>query len=183
LTCWSRPAGTPARLGRFFRRRAPNVEGNSQRGGHRRRRGLPAVLDELIPSAWHHVEQHANNPTEADHSRLEHRRRPMRGLQTDRTAQVIIAGHAFMQNLPQWTLRTRRRCPTCHAGGRGVQRTRSGDLTSSQTGVQRVRRSDNATAPPGLLITQRARPELHIRPWSGRRGRWGGLAAGYQDLV
>ncbi len=23
----------------------------------------------------------------------------MRGLQTDRTAQVIIAGHAFMQNL------------------------------------------------------------------------------------
>jgi transposase-like protein len=30
----------------------------------------PAVLDELIPSAWHHVEQYANNPIEADHSRL-----------------------------------------------------------------------------------------------------------------
>jgi transposase-like protein len=59
----------------------------------------PAVLDELIPSAWHHVEQHANNPIEADHSQLKHRLRPMRGLQTDRTAQVIIAGHAFMQNL------------------------------------------------------------------------------------
>ncbi|MCW2632607.1 MAG: Integrase catalytic region, partial [Pseudonocardia sp.] len=39
------------------------------------------------------------NPIEADHSRLKHRLRPMRGLQTDRTAQVIIAGHAFMQNL------------------------------------------------------------------------------------
>jgi len=25
----------------------------------------------------------------------------MRGLQTDRTAQVIITGHAFMQNLPR----------------------------------------------------------------------------------
>ena len=25
--------------------------------------------------------------------------RPMRGLQTDRTASVIIRGHAFMQNL------------------------------------------------------------------------------------
>jgi hypothetical protein len=25
--------------------------------------------------------------------------RPMRGLRTDQTAQVIIAGHAFMQNL------------------------------------------------------------------------------------
>jgi transposase-like protein len=59
----------------------------------------PAVLDELIPSAWHHVQRHANNPIEADRSRLKHRLRPMRGLQTDRTAQVIIAGHAFMQNL------------------------------------------------------------------------------------
>jgi transposase-like protein len=59
----------------------------------------PAVLDELVPSAWHHVEQHANNPIEADHSRLKHRLRPMRGLQTDRTAQVITAGHAFTQNL------------------------------------------------------------------------------------
>jgi hypothetical protein len=33
------------------------------------------------------------------HSQLKHRLRPMRGLHTDRTAQTIIAGHAFMQNL------------------------------------------------------------------------------------
>jgi transposase-like protein len=59
----------------------------------------PAVLEELIPSACHHVEQYANNRIEADHSQLKHRLRPMRGLRTDRTAQVIIAGHAFMQNL------------------------------------------------------------------------------------
>ncbi len=59
----------------------------------------PAVLEELIPSAWHHVERHANNPIEADHSQLKHRLRPMRGLRTERTAQTIIAGHAFMQNL------------------------------------------------------------------------------------
>jgi transposase-like protein len=59
----------------------------------------PGVLDELIPSAWHHVERYANNPTEADHSQLKHRLRPMRGLRTDRSAQVIIAGHAFVQNL------------------------------------------------------------------------------------
>ncbi|GAA4562548.1 IS6 family transposase [Micromonospora coerulea] len=59
----------------------------------------PGVLDELIPSAWHHVEQYANNPIEADHSQLKHRLKPMRGLRTDQTAQVIIAGHAFMQNL------------------------------------------------------------------------------------
>jgi transposase-like protein len=59
----------------------------------------PAVLDELAPSAWHHVEQYANNPIEADHSQLKHRLGPMRGLRTDRTAQTIIAGHAFMQNV------------------------------------------------------------------------------------
>jgi transposase-like protein len=56
----------------------------------------PAVLEKLIPSAWHHVEQYANNRIEADHSQLKHRLRAMRGLRTDRTAQVIIAGHAFM---------------------------------------------------------------------------------------
>ncbi len=59
----------------------------------------PAVLDELIPSAWHHVGRYANNPIEADHSQLKHRLRPMCGLRTDKTARVIIAGHAFMQNL------------------------------------------------------------------------------------
>ena len=59
----------------------------------------PAVLDELIPSVWHHVERHANNRIEADHSQLKHRLRPMRGLCTERTAQGVIAGHAFLQNL------------------------------------------------------------------------------------
>jgi transposase-like protein len=59
----------------------------------------PAVLDELVPSAWHHVERHANNRVEADHSQLKHRLRPMRGLRTGRTAPTNIAGHAFMQNV------------------------------------------------------------------------------------
>ena len=59
----------------------------------------PTVLEELVPAAWHHVEQYANNPIEADHGQLKRRLRPMRGLQTDRTAQVVIAGHAFLQNL------------------------------------------------------------------------------------
>jgi transposase-like protein len=59
----------------------------------------PAVLADPVSSAWHHVERHANNSTEADHSQLKHRLRPMLGLQTDRSAQVIIAGHAFMKNL------------------------------------------------------------------------------------
>jgi transposase-like protein len=45
----------------------------------------PAVLDELLPAAWHHIEQYANNPIEADHGQLKRRLRPMRRLRTDRT--------------------------------------------------------------------------------------------------
>jgi transposase-like protein len=59
----------------------------------------PTVLDELVPSAWHHVERYANNPIEADHSQVKHRLRPMRGLHTHNTAQTIITGHTFIQNL------------------------------------------------------------------------------------
>jgi transposase, IS6 family len=59
----------------------------------------PRVLDELLPSACHITEQYANNPIEADHSRLKSRLRPMRGLKRFRSARVISAGHAFVQNL------------------------------------------------------------------------------------
>ena len=59
----------------------------------------PRVLDEPIPSALHTVEQYANNPIEADHGRLKARLRPMRGLKRHRSARILAAGHAFMQNL------------------------------------------------------------------------------------
>ncbi|MBV9163887.1 MAG: IS6 family transposase [Pseudonocardiales bacterium] len=59
----------------------------------------PRVLDQLLPAACHVMEQYANNPTEADHGRLKSRLRPMRGLKRLRSARVISAGHAFIQNL------------------------------------------------------------------------------------
>ncbi len=59
----------------------------------------PRVLDELVPSALHTVEQHANNPIQADHGRLKARLRPMRGLKRRRSAPILAAGHAFAQNL------------------------------------------------------------------------------------
>ena len=40
-----------------------------------------------------------NNRIEADHGRLKTRLRPMRGLKRFRSAAVIAAGHAFVQNL------------------------------------------------------------------------------------
>jgi transposase-like protein len=61
----------------------------------------PAVLEELLPAAWHRTEQYANNRLECDHGRLKARLRPMRGLKQDRSARVVSAGHAFVQNLPR----------------------------------------------------------------------------------
>jgi transposase, IS6 family len=60
---------------------------------------LLAVVAELVPSAFHNMEQYANNRIEADHGRLKARLRPMRGLRRDHTARLIMRGHAFMQNL------------------------------------------------------------------------------------
>jgi IS6 family transposase len=60
---------------------------------------LAHVIADLLPDAVHNTEQYANNRIECDHGRLKARLRPMRGLKTDRTASVIIRGHAFIQNL------------------------------------------------------------------------------------
>ena len=59
----------------------------------------PGVLEALLPAAWHRTDQYANNGIECDHGRLKARLRPMRGLKQDRSAQVIIAGYALVQNL------------------------------------------------------------------------------------
>ena len=64
-----------------------------------RYRAYPRVLDDLLPAAFHDTEAYANNPIETDHGRLKARLRPMRGLKRDRTAKVIVAAHALVQNL------------------------------------------------------------------------------------
>ena len=69
------------------------------RGHERPGTGYPRVIDELIPGARHVVEQYANNPVEADHGRLKARLRPMRGIKRHRSARILAAGHAFVQNL------------------------------------------------------------------------------------
>jgi transposase, IS6 family len=57
------------------------------------------LLEDLLPAAWHRTDQYANNGIECDHGRLKARLRPMRGLKQDRSARVIIAGHALVQNV------------------------------------------------------------------------------------
>ena len=58
----------------------------------------PRVLDEQLPAALQVVEHYANNPIEADHSRLKARLRPMRTTRLS-SAGTVSAGHAFVQNL------------------------------------------------------------------------------------
>lgn len=59
----------------------------------------PRILDELAPAALHITEQYANNRVESDHGRLKARLRPMRGINTFRSARILATGHAFIQNL------------------------------------------------------------------------------------
>jgi transposase-like protein len=59
----------------------------------------PRLVDALRPAAWHHSEPYGNNRIEADHGQLKRRLRPMRHLRNDRSAAVIVSGHAFVQNL------------------------------------------------------------------------------------
>jgi len=59
----------------------------------------PAVLEELLPAAWHRTDRYANNHIEADHGRLKSRLSAMRGFKQDRSARIVIAGHAFLQNV------------------------------------------------------------------------------------
>ena len=64
-----------------------------------RQRRPETAIEDLIPDVFHNTEQYANNRVECDHGRLKARLRPMRGLKTDRSASIVIRGHAFIQNL------------------------------------------------------------------------------------
>jgi transposase, IS6 family len=68
-------------------------------GDRGERNSAPAVLEELLPAAWHRTDRYANNRVECDHGRLKARPRPMRGLKQDHSARVIIAGHALVENV------------------------------------------------------------------------------------
>jgi transposase, IS6 family len=60
---------------------------------------LAIVIEDLVRAGLHNTGQYENNRAECDHGRLKARLRPMRGLKTERTASVVVRGHAFVQNL------------------------------------------------------------------------------------
>ena len=113
---------------RFFERAIGATTARPPRSSPTGRRLYPAVLEELLPAACHDTAQYANNRIEADHGRLKARLRPMRGLKRDRSARVIIAGHAFIQNLRRGHYELGGRGAHQSADGGRVRRTRLGDL-------------------------------------------------------
>lgn len=76
---------------------------------------LARAITETVPGAWHVTGQYANNRIESDHACLKARLRPMRGLKTDRSAQTVIRGHAFIQNLRRGHYELGTHAPTHHA--------------------------------------------------------------------
>jgi transposase-like protein len=100
----------------------------------------PGVLDELLPAAWHHVERYANTPIEADHGQLTHRLRPTRGLQADRTAQVVIARACLRAEPAPRPRRPGTRYPARHAACRRVHRTRPSHLIKAVSAITAVPR-------------------------------------------
>jgi hypothetical protein len=130
----------------------------------------PGVLEELAPAAWHRTDQYANNRVEADHGRLKARPRPMRGFKRDRSARIVIAGHAFVQNVRPGYDEVAVEEPVSRAGGGCVPRAGLGDLISEGRAfsVPRAGRTQQRprTFPPDLVdrvVEQTGRAEQRRR--------------------
>ena len=127
----------------------------------------PVVIDAARPCR-HGVDtnQYGNNRIECDLGRLTARLRPMRSLRTDRTATVVIRGHAFVQICGAVTTNS-------------VSRRATSVYVWRQLSMNSPRRSDRRTRPHGCAapsiaqrnsaccVTVRVRSEA---PGAGTRG-------------
>ena len=122
-----------------------------------RYRVYPLVLEEVVPAAFHDTEVHANNRLETDHGRLKARLRPMRGLKCDRTARVIITGHAFVQNLRRASTISGPMFPQVPALRKPSLNWPWRSDPSPEGSVHLALASDNATVPRNALYASRRR--------------------------
>ena len=113
----------------------------------------PKLVDELAPAAWHHCEQYANNRLEADHGLLKRRLRPMRHLHNDRTATVIIRGHASSRTYAAATTtsppRSRSACASLWPSTNSA--TPSDRHYAPVEPIHHEQRRPDATPPPDLI--------------------------------
>jgi transposase-like protein len=73
----------------------------------------PAVLEAMLPVAWHRTDQYANSAVEGDHGRLKAQLRPMRGLKQDRSAPRssswgMRSSRTFDADTTSWPLKSQR---------------------------------------------------------------------------
>jgi transposase, IS6 family len=109
LTCSSLPRRDARAARRFFQRAIGTTRITPVEVVTDHAPVYPGVLEELAPAAWHRTDQYANNRVECDHGRLKARLGPMRGLKQDRSARIVITGHAFIQNVRRVTTNWRSR--------------------------------------------------------------------------
>jgi IS6 family transposase len=91
--------GDAAAARRFFKRAITTTKVTPIEVVTDRAQAYLTVLDDLLEATWHRTERYANNRVEADHGRLKARLGPMQGLKQERSTSIVIAGHAFVQNL------------------------------------------------------------------------------------
>jgi len=134
------------------------------------RQALASVIEELVDGVFHGTDQYADNRVERDHGRLKVRL-PMRGLKTDRTAAVVIAGHGLIQNLRRGHYE-----PGVEAGLTSASPQPS---TSSPKRSEPPRSSTNRSAATRHRVTQQCRRDPSgdqtVRPVKAAR-RWMGVA-------
>ncbi len=134
---------------------------------------LGAVIDELIPAAFHNTEQYANNRIEVDHGRLKARLRPMRGLKRDDSARVIVRGHALMQNIRRghYELGVDARSHRCVARALGSSPERSDWTRDSEFGSGAAHSDSTQQSRSGAVIRAPDRQQgttvrSRAAPWS-----------------
>lgn len=62
-------------------------------------RCYPPALREVLPRAEHWCSRYLNNTLERDHGHFKQRLRPMRGFKHPASADILVRGHALVQNL------------------------------------------------------------------------------------
>jgi transposase-like protein len=109
----------------------------------------PGVLQELVPAAWHHVEQYANNSIEADRSAQAPAATDARTSDGSDSASADRRPRLRAEPTPRpLRTRSRRAPPPCGSLRRSPNSRRRSDHLPGR--AQTARRSRNATKPPRL---------------------------------
>jgi IS6 family transposase len=83
----------------FFVRAIAGIGSTPERIVSDRARCYPPALRAVLPSVEHRCSRYLNNALERDHGHLKQRLRPMRGFKDPASADVVVRGHALVQNL------------------------------------------------------------------------------------